>query len=119
MPIYALAHHLGAFFASAILYGIYYNEIMRVDNRATIPGTAGIFASYPSDGGISTATLVFDQVLGTALLLIIIMAVTDERNMRIHQSLVPLFIGLGLTAIHISFAHNAGSAVNPARDFAP
>ena len=79
---------------------------------------AGIFASYPI-AGVSTASLVFDQLFGTALLLIIILAVTDEHNMKINQSLVPLFIGLGLTAIHISFALNAGSAINPARDFAP
>ncbi len=42
-----------------------------------------------------------DQMLGTALLLLIISAVTDSRNMRVNSSLVPLLIGLGLTAIHI------------------
>ncbi len=42
-----------------------------------------------------------DQMLGTALLLLIISAVTDSRNMRVSSSLVPLLIGLGLTAIHI------------------
>ena len=42
-----------------------------------------------------------DQVLGTAMLLIIILAVTDKKNMKIESSLVPLTIGLGLTAIHL------------------
>ena len=46
-------------------------------------------------------TLAVDQALGTALLLIIILSVTDENNMNISGSLVPLTIGLGLTAIHL------------------
>ena len=45
--------------------------------------------------------LAFDQVLGTALLVIIILSVTDKRNMKIEASLVPVIIGLGLTSIHL------------------
>lgn len=119
VPVYILGQHLGAFLASVVLYGIYYNEMTRINPDFSVPGTAGIFASYPANENISIVTLVFDQLFGTALLLIIILAVTDENNMKIHQSLVPLFIGLGLTAIHISFAQNAGCAINPARDLAP
>ena len=93
--------------------------------------------------------LAFDQVLGTALLVIIILSVTDKRNMKIEASLVPVIIGLGLTSIHLrltncqivkkslccvsvcdvcavckqfllfSFGLNAGAAINPARDFSP
>ena len=44
-----------------------------------------------------------DQMLGTAMLLIIILAVTDNNNMKISSSLVPLTIGLGLTAIHLRY----------------
>merc|ERR1712210_146758 len=80
---------------------------------------SGIFASYPGKFGPSTISLVLDQFLGTALLLIIILSVTDGRNMKVISSLVPLYIGLGLTAIHLSFALNAGCAINPARDFSP
>ena len=72
-----------------------------------------------SDPIPSTVTLFFDQLLGTALLLIIILSVTDERNMKVPSGFVPLFIGLGLTAIHLSFAFNAGCAINPARDLSP
>ena len=48
-------------------------------------------------------TLAADQILGTFLLLIIIFSVTDEHNMNISGSLVPLTIGLGLTVIHLRF----------------
>lgn len=67
----------------------------------------------------SVITLFMDQLLGTAMLLIIILAVTDNKNMKVPSGMVPLYIGLGLTAIHLSFAYNAGCAINPARDFAP
>jgi glycerol uptake facilitator-like aquaporin len=65
--------------------------------------THGIFASYPFFGTdqVTTLSLAMDQVLGTAMLLIIILAVTDNNNMNKESSLVPLTIGLGLTAIHL------------------
>ena len=83
--------------------------------------TQGIFASYPffETKQVTLLTLAMDQMLGTAMLLLIILSVTDEKNMKIQSSMVPLTIGLGLTAIHLSFGLNAGSAINPARDFAP
>lgn len=67
--------------------------------------THGIFASYPffATEQVSTLSLAMDQMLGTAMLLIIILAVTDSNNMKISSSLVPLTIGLGLTAIHLRY----------------
>ena len=120
VPIYMLAQYLGAFLAAAVLYGIYADGINGAGGK--VPGTAGIFASYPYSGGEwepSSVTLAFDQILGTALLLIIILAVTDDKNMNVSSGLVPLLIGLGLAAIHNSFGLNAGCAINPARDFSP
>jgi glycerol uptake facilitator-like aquaporin len=52
---------------------------------------------------ITTLTLAMDQMLGTALLLLIICAVTDSRNMKVNSAMVPLLIGLGLTAIHLRY----------------
>ena len=50
---------------------------------------------------VTTVSLAMDQMLGTALLLLIILAVTDEENMKIISSLIPVIIGLGLSAIHL------------------
>lgn len=119
VPVYMAGQFLGAFFAALILWGNYADKIYIADGPTYSMATAGIFASYPTDPRLSTATLVMDQMLGTALLLIIILAVTDSKNMEVSSSLVPLLIGLGLTAIHLSFGLNAGAAINPARDFAP
>ena len=52
---------------------------------------------------VTTVSLAMDQMLGTAMLLIIILAVTDDKNMKIQSSLVPITIGLGLTAIHLRY----------------
>ena len=57
---------------------------------------------------VTTVSLAMDQMLGTALLLLIILAVTDEENMKITSSLVPVIIGLGLSAIHLRLVSGLG-----------
>jgi len=119
--VYWAAQYSGAFLASALLYGTYYDFIIHQENataetNSTLYESAGIFATYPGAFGPSTGILFLDQLLGTALLLIIILSVNDKHN---KTGLAPLYIGLGLTAIHLSFALNAGCAINPARDFSP
>jgi aquaporin-9 len=120
-----------------IMSGSILNNILLPADMNNLTG-AGIFASFPTSEHPSTATLVFDQALGTACLLLIILAVTDKkyniaaksvisfhecdtfyRNMKVPTGMIPLLIGLGLSAIHFSLATNSGCAVNPARDFAP
>jgi len=121
IPIYMAGQYLGAFLAALVLWGEYADAIKMVDTDGYTSATHGIFASYPffDISQVTTLSLAMDQVLGTAMLLIIILAVTDNNNMKIQSSLVPITIGLGLTAIHLSFGLNAGSAINPARDFSP
>ena len=118
LPIYWAAQYLGAFLGAAVLYGTYADGINNVLGKNFTDGSAGIFASYPNPAS-GNVTLVMDQALGTAILLVIILAVTDERNMKVASGLVAPLIGLGLAAIHISLAFNAGCAINPARDFSP
>jgi len=128
IPIYMAGQYLGAFLAALLLWGEYADVIKLAEatqsakNSSAYSGlTIGIFGSYPSFSTekVTTVSLAMDQMLGTALLLLIILAVTDEENMKIISSLVPVIIGLGLSAIHLSFGLNAGSAINPARDFSP
>jgi glycerol uptake facilitator protein len=58
-------------------------------------------------------------VIGTALLLLLVCAVTDERNDRPPAHLVPVVIGLIVVAIGMSFGKLHGYPINPARDFGP
>ena len=67
----------------------------------------GLFSSYPndfnidSDGNILYSVLAFDQALATALLMIVILAVNDEKNVNIEPGVRPLYVGLGLVAIRL------------------
>ena len=60
-----------------------------------------------------------DQVIGTALLLLLVMAIVDERNQPPGSNLTPLLIGAVVVAIGMSFGGLHGYAINPARDFGP
>jgi glycerol uptake facilitator protein len=60
-----------------------------------------------------------DQIVGTAFLLMFVLALTDERNQPPKSNLAPLLIGFAVAAIGMSFGANAGYAINPARDFGP
>ena len=60
-----------------------------------------------------------DQVIGTALLLLLIFAITDELNTPPGSNMAPLMIGLVVVAIGMSFGGMHGYAINPARDFGP
>lgn len=68
---------------------------------------------------IKSLIIALFQVIGTALLLIVICAAVDVRNLRVPPHTQPLIIGLGLSAIILGFGHNCGAPLNPARDFAP
>lgn len=64
-------------------------------------------------GGIDVLGALLIEVVLTALFLLVILAVTDERNE--HPALAPLAIGLTLAAIHFVAIPLTGTSVNPAR----
>ncbi len=61
----------------------------------------------------------FDQMVGTAILLLLIFAITDERNSPPGANMTPVVIGLLVVAIGMSFGGMHGYAINPARDLGP
>ena len=48
-------------------------------------------------------SLAIDQIIGSAMLVVIILAVTDKNNMNIPNFMAPMMIGMGLTAIHLRY----------------
>jgi glycerol uptake facilitator len=112
---YCLAQTAGAFVAAAIVFWNYHPAFLAADPK--LDHTAGVFTTFPAFAGQPSAGLL-DQIIGTALLLLLIFAITDERNQP-PANLVPLLIGLVVVAIGMSFGGMHGYAINPARDFGP
>jgi glycerol uptake facilitator protein len=113
---YSAAQTAGAFVAAALVYCNYLPAFHRVD-----PGlerTSGIFTTFPAFPDLPQSGFL-DQLIGTALLLLLIFAITDERNMLPGANLSTLLIGLVVVAIGMSFGAMHGYAINPARDFGP
>ena len=113
---YSIAQIAGAFVAAALVYKNYLPAFQQVDPE--LQKTAGIFTTFPAFPSVLQAGFI-DQVIGTALLLLLIFAITDEFNIPPGANLAPLMIGLVVVAIGISFGGMHGYAINPARDFGP
>ena len=111
-----VAQIAGAFCAAAVVYRNYLPAFHQVD--PSLERTAGVFTTFPTFPALPGAGFL-DQVIGTALLLLLIFAITDEFNMPPGANLAPLMIGLVVVAIGMSFGGMHGYAINPARDFGP
>lgn len=114
---YISAQVLGAFAAALVVRVVYADAINRVDPGHT-KATQGIFSTSP-DIGISMSTAFLDQIVGTAILVAVIFALTSAVNNPPLSNTAPLFIGLLVVGIGLGWGANAGYAINPARDFAP
>ena len=113
---FILVQTLGAFLAAALVYWNYLPAFQAFD-----PGmekTAGVFTTFPAFPLVPFAGLL-DQTIGTALLLMMILAITDERNQPPGANMGALMVGLIVVAIGMAFGGMHGYAINPARDFGP
>ncbi|MEU8971478.1 MIP/aquaporin family protein [Streptomyces monashensis] len=118
---------VGAFAGAALVYLVYHDAIHAYDAAAAGPkvnghtnATFSIFATFPAPyfhGGVWGPLI--DQIVGTALLLMLIAAVLDLRNQAVRANLAPFVVGLVVAAVGMSYGANAGYAINPARDFGP
>ena len=121
------AQIVGAFVGAALVFLVYHNAINAFDLANKTPKSGGnalatysIFATFPAKyfaGGIAGPLI--DQIVGTAFLLIFVVALIDVRSTAVGSNLAPLAIGFAVAAIGMSYGANAGYAINPARDFGP
>jgi glycerol uptake facilitator protein len=112
---YSLVQIAGAFVAAAIVYLNYRPQFLAID--AGLEKTAGVFTTFPAFP-LQPAAGLIDQTIGTALLLLLIFAITDERNTP-PGNLAPIVVGLVVVVIGMAFGGMHGYAINPARDFGP
>ena len=120
---YSLAQLAGAFVASAVVYVTYYDALQVFDGgvrQVTGPqATAGIWATYPQAYLSPVIGGLVDQIVGTALLLLCICALSDKRNLAPAPSVAPVLVGATVLVIGITFGYNCGYAIKPARDLGP
>lgn len=126
-----------AFVASCLLYVIFTDTLARFEAKSHIqrgaPGSeasAMIFGEYfPSPGGKPLAaapngalpplSVFAAEAAGTAILLLVICGLTDERNRSRTQELTPLAIGLTITVLISLLGPLTMACFNPARDLGP
>jgi glycerol uptake facilitator protein len=113
---YSIAQTAGAFAAAALVYCNYLPAFHQVDPQ--LERTAGIFTTFPAFPALPQAGFL-DQLIGTALLVLLVFAIIDEFNSPPGANLAPAMIGLVVVAIGMSFGGMHGYAINPARDFGP
>jgi glycerol uptake facilitator protein len=137
VPGYVITQCLGAFAASAVLYAIFAGPLRSFEAANHIirgaPGSeasAMIFGEYfPNPSGrplafgnsalVPPATAFLIEALGTAVLVLVILCVTDGRNSSRPGVLTAGTIGLTITILISILGPLTMAGLNPARDFAP
>nr|XP_006004792.2 PREDICTED: aquaporin-7 isoform X1 [Latimeria chalumnae] len=122
LPIYTLAQFFGSFLAAGLVYFLYYDALHEYcGGNLTVTGpkaTAEIFSTYPAPY-LTLSNGFLDQVVGTAVLLIGILAINDQKNNPALNGTQGLSVGLLVLVIGMSMGMNCGYAINPARDLPP
>ena len=134
---YIIAQMVGAFLASAVLFVIFTDALTVYESTHHIvrgqPGSeasAMVFGEYfPNPGGKPLALegssimpqgrAFVAEVVGTALLLLVILGITDERNIAFPKVLTAPAIGLTVTILICILGPLTMACFNPARDLAP
>jgi glycerol uptake facilitator protein len=112
---YTAVQTAAAFVAAAIVFWEYRPAFLKAD--PLLDHTASIFTTFPKFPQLPYAGFL-DQVIGTALLLLLVFALSDERNQP-PGNLGPILVGLVVVGIGMAFGGLHGYAINPARDFGP
>jgi glycerol uptake facilitator protein len=117
---YSIAQFLGAF-AGALLVRWNYTEVLHAADPHLTIKTQGVFSTLPGNGTLPVHEwgAFRDQIIGTAILLFLILAITDVANTSPAANLAPVVIGLLIVGIGMAWGTDAGYAINPARDFGP
>jgi len=134
---YCLVQFMGAFAAAAVLYGIFAGAIQGYEAaHGIVRGQPGSEASamvfgefFPNPGGhpltpavrqrMSLPAAFGAECVGTAVLMLVILCVTDERNSGRPRALAPAVVGLTVTLLISLLGPLTMACFNPARDLAP
>jgi glycerol uptake facilitator protein len=117
---YVVAQIAGAFIAALLVRWNYTEVLAKADPGHTIK-TQGVFSTLPGNGTLPVSDwgALRDQIIGTAILLFVLFALTDTRNTIPEANIGPVVVGLLIVGIGMAWGTDAGYAINPARDFGP
>jgi len=125
LPFYIVCQVAGAFCGALLVYTLYSNLFFDFEqSRHMIRGAesslelASVFSTYPHPA-LSTGQAFLVETIITAILMGVIMSLTDDNNGLPRGALAPLLIGLLIAVIGSSMGPLTGFAMNPARDFGP
>jgi glycerol uptake facilitator protein len=134
---YIAAQLLGALAAAAVLYLVFGDALRSFEAAHQIvrgqPGSeasAMVFGEYfPNPGGkpltedarriMSAGSAFLAEVIGTALLMVVVCWAGGERNPLRSSGLVPVMVGLSLTVLISLLGPLTMACFNPARDLGP
>ena len=92
-----------------------YSEVLATVDPGHTLKTQGVFSTLPGNGTLPVSEwgAFRDQIIGTAILLFLVFAVTDARNIAPVANLAPFIVGLIVVAIGMAWGTNAGLRDQP------
>ncbi|GAA0059984.1 MIP/aquaporin family protein [Streptococcus canis] len=108
---YLVAQFLGAMLGALVLYLHYYPHWKETKDAGTI---LACFSTGPAIR--HTWSNLFGEALGTAVLIITVMAIGPNK---VAAGFGPLIVGVVVMAVGFSLGATTGYAINPARDLGP
>lgn len=125
LPYYMLAQFSGAFFGSLLAYLLYKPSILAMENRLLLNNTnyedknlnhllptTSIFITSPS-ASTTLPVAIADQVIITAVVVMVVFFITDERCHRTPFVLQALVVGLTMISMNLCMGFNANAIFNP------
>jgi len=120
VPGYILAQVLGGLVGAALVYANYFHAIDIFEGGRGIRtlSTASLFSTYAL-GYMTNVSAFFSEFLGAAVLIIVVLAMNDKKNIPPPAGLAPLVLFMLVLGIGASLGMETGYAINPARDLGP
>jgi glycerol uptake facilitator protein len=116
------AQVVGAFLAALVVRWNFWEAFDKFDPAKGFKSQV-VFNTYPNNANpyanISQLGALRDQIIGTGMLVLLVLAIIDTRNLSPAGNMAPLMIGLAVVAIGMAIGAAAGYAINPARDLGP
>jgi glycerol uptake facilitator protein len=110
---YLAGEFIGAFLGAVLVFIAYYDHFKATDDAG---GKLAVFSTGPAIRNIPMNLIT--EIIGTAMLLIGVLAITNANN-GLAGGIGPLLIGILVFSIGLSLGGPTGYAINPARDLGP